>query len=121
MAIYRGAGMYFSSVCTLCTPTLGLWTHTGSTEERPCRRILDDMSIICRQVLAGRVGKGSNETAGGIEKEMREKAEPRYQMEDHKQCMLVKFYRSHPLRRLSPGRRQLRGYDSGWGFCCDSE
>lgn len=56
-----------------------------------------------------------------LKKEMREKAKPRYQMEDHKQCMLVKFYRSHPLRKLSPGRRQLRGCDSGWGFCCGSE
>lgn len=33
------------------------------------------MSIICRQVLAGRVGKGSNETAGGIEKRNARKSE----------------------------------------------
>lgn len=71
MVIYRGAGMYHSCVCVPCTPTLGLWTHTGSTEEGSCRRILDDMSIICRQVLTGRVGKRSNETARGIEKNSR--------------------------------------------------
>ena len=53
-------------MCPMHTHTLPV-NHTGSIEEGSCRRILNDMSIICRQVLAGRVGKGSNETARGIE------------------------------------------------------
>jgi hypothetical protein len=108
-------------MCPVHTHTLPVNPY-GFDEEGSCRRVLDNMSIICRQVLTGRVGKGSNETARGIEeKENVRKSKAQVSNGRPKQCMLLKFYHSHPLGKLSPGRRQLRGCDSGWGFCCDSE